>query len=155
MYTADMTKKLLIQIGAPLIVLICLMLLTTGILAIFGQVHVDTDGGSLGLYNSSNAGWAPYYNPLINLVWIAEMFGLVALPIVLFLLRKRLRCNIWPWLFCALGVLFAWFNYQIGDYDPEVTSTFPYFLHYQLWPLGGLVVGAIIAGLLSNKHASA
>ena len=144
-----MVKKLLAQIGAPLGMLLCLMVLIAGILAAFGQLHMDTNGNSLGFYSSGDTGLPSYHNPLINRIWFTEPLGLFALPAVLFGLRKRLHAYALPWLFAAFGVLCRLLIWRGSyDYDPEVSSALPSFLDWQIPILIGLAVGSVVTIVL-------
>ena len=101
------------EICKGLISLSITTLVVAGII-LFSHGHINAESGNdFGIYSSGLSGLPAYWNPLINLSIAAETVAFLALPAVLFLVRKKISIRPLAWLFAAL-IMGAFLDYGIA-----------------------------------------
>lgn len=151
---------------APLKAVSLFLALVAGIMAVLlfvGVAKVNAnDGNSLGIYSSALRGLPAFWSPLINLVSAAEFLALVAMPGMLWLLRKKFRLSSVPWLVGLIVVALIATNphwrASSDNVDPEAGSFVSDLLRQQLEIALAIAVGyvgtwliKVCAKTVSNK----
>lgn len=153
-----MLRRYILPFVTTLALLIGLMMVLAGLLFATGELQIWGGAGKLGLLSPDVRGLSSYYNPAIETLWLVETGALFFLPIVLFVLRKRLKLPTIPWAIVGLVAISTYFIWpaHLGEIDTSLVSVLPYFLRTQL-PLGiGCIIGYILLKVKATlqKHST-
>jgi|GEM_PF-1810901 len=146
-------KQIILSLG----LLLTTILFLACFLFVLGEARIDASGGDLGLYSSSLTGSPSYRNPLFSLLEITEFPALVILPLLLILLRRRVKVRAFPWLLVLLSLpLSVIFMLAFAEpvADPKVNSVATQFIMLQIVPAGVLVIGYTILAIRNYRSSN-
>jgi hypothetical protein len=151
------------SLANSLVILAGLMIIALLVLVLSRQFHFNDSSypDKFGIYYSALKGLPSYFNPLWQTFLFMEGVALLIMPVLLLILRKRLKLPVMPWMITLatslLGLLLlSSLIRNAYPFDDTVDSTLPWFTYIELVILASVLVGQYFYYYyLGNKESKA